>query len=151
MNRITTERSLVKYILLSIITCGIYGLYFTYALARDIHEMCAEDGQQTPGLLTFFLLSIVTCGIYSYYWHYCVANRIQANANGQFDLNVTENGTTILLWLIIGSFICFVASFVAYQIIIKNTNALAIAYNEKLDASNNAIYESETESETTEE
>lgn len=135
MNRITTERSLVKWIIFSIITCGIYDLFFIYALARDINEMCAEDGKETAGLLKLILLSLVTCGIYGIYWYYSLGNRIQANANEQYDLNFTENGTTILLWMIIGTLICGIGSFVAIHIIIKNTNALAIAYNEKLDSS----------------
>lgn len=135
MNRITTERSLVKWIIFSIITCGIYDLFFIYALARDINEMCAEDGKETAGLLKLILLSLVTCGIYGIYWYYSLGNRIQANANEQYDLNFTENGTTILLWMIIGTLICGIGSFVAIYIIIKNTNALAIAYNEKLDSS----------------
>lgn len=134
MNRITTERSLVKWIIFSIITCGIYDLFFIYALARDINEMCAEDGKETAGLLKLILLSLVTCGIYGIYWYYSLGNRIQANANEQYELNFTENGTTILLWMIIGTLICGIGSFVAIHIIIKNTNALAIAYNEKLDA-----------------
>ena len=37
--------------------------------------------------------------------------------------------------MIIGTLICGIGSFVAIYIIIKNTNALAIAYNEKLDSS----------------
>ena len=134
MNKITTERSLLKWILFSIITLGIYDLFFIYALARDINEMCKEDGKNTAGLLKLILLTIVTCGIYGIYWYYALGNRIQANANEQFNLNVTESGTTILLWMIVGSAICGIGSFIAMHIIIKNTNALAKEYNEKLDA-----------------
>ena len=43
--------------------------------------------------------------------------------------------TTVLLWMLIGSFAFGIGSFVAMYVIIKNTNALAIAYNEKLDNS----------------
>ena len=80
------------------------------------------------------LLSLVTCGIYSFYWYYALGNRLQANANEQYTLNVTETGTTILLWMVVGSLICGIGSFVATHIVIKNTNALAREYNEKLDA-----------------
>ena len=99
MRKITTTRSLVTYILLSIVTCGIYGLYFTYALARDMNEMCEGDGENTPGLLPFILLSLVTCSIYQFYWYYKLGNRIQANC-AKREINVTENGTTILLWML---------------------------------------------------
>ena len=69
MQRIQTDRSLVMYILLSIITCGIYGYYFIYKLAVDVNEMCKSDGDSTPGLLAFILLSLITCGLYAYYWY----------------------------------------------------------------------------------
>ena len=62
--RMKTDRSLVAYILLSIITCGIYSYYFLYAMARDANVICSADGKKTGGLLAFILLSIVTCGIY---------------------------------------------------------------------------------------
>ena len=32
-----TDRSLVSYILLSIITCGIYSYYFIYKMAYDVN------------------------------------------------------------------------------------------------------------------
>ena len=137
MERIDTQRSLLKYVLLTIVTCGIYGLYFTYELARDINIMCAEDGKTTPGLLKLVLLSLVTCGIYSFVWYYALGNRIQANANEQYGLNVSENGTTVLLWMIIGTCICGIASLVATNIIIKNTNAIANEYNARLENQEN--------------
>ena len=40
-----------------------------------------------------------------------------------------ENGTTVLLWLIFGSFLCGIGAFVAMHILIKNTNAICNAYN----------------------
>ena len=40
-----------------------------------------------------------------------------------------ENGTTVLMWDIFGIVLCFIGPFVAMHIVIKNTNALAVAYN----------------------
>ena len=152
MERIDTQRSLLKYVLLTIVTCGIYGLYFIYALARDVNIMCEEDGKDTPGLLKYFLLSIVTCGIYSFVWYYNLGNRLQANANEQYELNVSENGTTVLLWMLIGSLVCGIATLVATNIIIKNTNAIATEYNNRLDNQENFIFPVvEAPSEVTEE
>lgn len=74
------DRNILVFIILNIITCGIYGLYTIYSLANDVNIACREDGQTTSGLLIFILLSIITCGIYSFYWHYSIANRIAANA-----------------------------------------------------------------------
>lgn len=118
------------YILLSIITCGIYGYYFVYMLAKDINEMCRDDGQTTPGLAEFILFSIITCGLYSIYWFYKIANRLQANAP-KYGLSFQENGTTFLLWYIVGVVLCFVGSYYAIYLIIKNTNAMATAYDQQ--------------------
>ena len=130
MRRIKTDRSLVAYILLSVITCGLYGFYFIYKLADDINEMCEGDGSRTGGLLAYIILSYITCGFYSLYWLYKIANRLQTNAP-RYGIQFSENGVHILLWYIIGIFVCAIGPFVADYIIIKNTNQLAMAYNAK--------------------
>ena len=125
---VDNNRSLVKYILLSIVTCGIYSYIFIYNLAKDINTICNGDGKETAGLLKFILLSIVTCGIYSWIWYYGVGNRLSENAP-RYGLNFSENGTTILMWFLFGALLCGIGPFIALNIIIKNTNALASAYN----------------------
>lgn len=128
MRHIKTDRSLLVYILLSIVTCGIYSLCFFYSLAKDVNEMCRGDGKNTTGLLGFILLSLVTCGIYSWIWYYSLGNRLAENAP-RYGRIFSENGTTVILWMLFGSLVCGIGSFVAMHIIIKNTNELARAYN----------------------
>ena len=127
---IDANRSLLVVILLSIVTCGIYSWWFTYKLAQDMNTVC-NDGDKTPGLATFILLSIVTCGIYGYYWHYKIGNRQQANAP-IYGFTIQENGTSVLLWDTLGIFLCGIGPFVALNIIIKNMNMLAAAYNNRI-------------------
>lgn len=122
------DRSLVAYILLSLITCGIYSWYFIYALARDVNAVCAGDGKSTAGLVKLILLSMITCGFYSFYWYYALGNRLAENAP-RYGLNFQENGTTVLLWYVVGVLACGIGPFVGMHIIIKNTNALCGAYN----------------------
>lgn len=126
-----TDRSLVPYILLSIITCGIYSYYFIYKMAKDVNVACYGDGKETAGLVKFILLSIITCSIYAWFWYYNLANRLQENAP-RYGLSFTENGTTVLLWLIVGSCLCGIGAFVAMHILIKNTNAICAAYNDQV-------------------
>ena len=123
-----TDRSLLVYILLSIVTCGIYSYYFIYKLAQDLNIACDGDGETTSGLLMFIVLSIVTCGIYSWIWFYKVGNRLASNAP-RYGMNFTENGTTVLLWMLFGSMLCGIGPFIAMNIIIKNTNSICAAYN----------------------
>lgn len=122
-----------SWLLLSIVTCGIYSYYFLYCLARDINVMCQDDGDSTPGLAAFILLSFVTCGFYGLYWYYKIGNRLQANAP-RYGLMFQENGTTVLMWQIVGALLCGLGLIFAMNIIIKNTNAMATAYNTRLGA-----------------
>lgn len=123
-----TNRSLLTYILLNIITCNIYSWFFIYSLARDVNTACYGDGQETSGLMKYILLNIITCGFYSYYWNYCIANRLQENAS-RYGMNFSENGTTVLMWDIFGILICGLGPYIAMHILINNTNRICDAYN----------------------
>ncbi len=121
------KRSLGVFILLDIITCGFYSWYFYYTLARDMNIVCDGDGEETPGLGFFLLFSFLTCGIYGLYCYYKIGNRQAANAR-RYNVSIQENGTTVLVWHILGMWIV-VGPFVAMYILIKNMNLLAHAYN----------------------
>ena len=123
-----TDRSLVVFILLNIVTCGIYGLWFIHALARDVNIACEGDGKKTSGLLAFILLSFITCGIYGFIWYYSLGNRLAINAI-KYNMNFQENGTTVLMWQLFGALLCGIGPFIAMHIIIKNSNSLFAAYN----------------------
>ena len=121
------RKSFLALILLSMVTCGIYGLYYIYRMTRDINQMAGDDGYYTdPGAAV--LLSIVTCGLYSWYWLYRQGDRIKrvADCNGVY---CAETGTTYLIWAIIGSLVCGPGNLVAHYLLIKNFNNIADAYN----------------------
>lgn len=124
----STDRDLAMYILLSIVTCGIYSYYYIYQLAKDVNTICYEDGEETPGLAAFILLSLVTCGIYGYYWTYKIAARIKANGP-RLGVQIQEGGSDVLLWMVLGYFTCSITYYIGMNIIIKNMNALCRAYN----------------------
>lgn len=123
-----TDRGLLGYIFLSLITCGIYGYYFIYTVARDVNVACSGDGKSTGGLVQFILLSFITCGIYSLWWQYSLGNRLAENAP-RYGMSFTENGTTVLLWYLVGWLLCGLGPIFAMNIIIKNTNSICMAYN----------------------
>jgi len=125
---VDSNRNLGKYIIFTILTCGIYSLFFLYKLAQDLNILCEGDNRSTPGLLPYIVFSILTCGIYTWFWYYNIGNRLADNAP-RYGLKFQENGTTILLWLIFGALICGIGPYVAMYIIIKNTNTLAKEYN----------------------
>ena len=43
--RLKDDRGLASYIILSIITCGIYSYYFIYKMAHDVNIACDGDGE----------------------------------------------------------------------------------------------------------
>lgn len=126
--RLQSDRSLLMYILLTIVTCGIYSYYFIYKMAHDVNVACDGDGQSTAGLIQFIVLSIITCGIYSWIWEYSLANRLAQNAP-RYGMTFVETGTTVIMWLIFGSVVCGIGPFIAMHILIKNSNAICAAYN----------------------
>lgn len=62
------RKSIPLCIVLSLVTCGLYSLYWMYCLAEDIRFLARDEG--IPGGGTVLLLSLVTCGIYGLYWLY---------------------------------------------------------------------------------
>ena len=122
------NRSLLLYILLNIVTCGLYSFYFVHTVSKDVNIACAGDGENTAGLLKYTILSVLTCGIYSIYWDYALANRTAANGH-RYGYHIQENGSTVLLWMLLGWWICGLGYFVARNITIKNVNSVCRGYN----------------------
>ena len=67
------RRNLATAIILTIITCGIYQLYWVAALQNETLEITKEDG---PSGGMVIVLSIITCGIYSVIWAFNLGERI---------------------------------------------------------------------------
>jgi len=130
------EKSLVKFILLSMITAGIYGIYVMYTLAEDTNVICNGDGKKTTNYIVAILLGCVTCGIYTYYWMYALGNRLQDNGP-RYGVQIKESGSTILLWMILGSFIA-VGPFIAIYMLFNNFNQMARIYNANMNVQYNA-------------
>lgn len=63
-----SERSVATSILLTIFTCGIYGIFWFISLTDDIRNASEDNTMPSGGMA--FLLTLVTCGIYGFYWAY---------------------------------------------------------------------------------
>ncbi|MBQ8685783.1 MAG: DUF4234 domain-containing protein [Clostridia bacterium] len=72
------KRSVGLAILFSIITCGIYGLYWFVCLTNDSNKLSRI---KTAGGVKALLLTIVTLGIYQFYWFYMLGKKIEAYDN----------------------------------------------------------------------
>ncbi|HAK57748.1 MAG TPA: hypothetical protein DCP06_02075 [Lachnospiraceae bacterium] len=62
------QRSIALCIVLSIITLGIYGLYWVYKIVEDTNTLLERPEATSGGIV--IILTIVTCGIYFMYWSY---------------------------------------------------------------------------------
>jgi hypothetical protein len=73
LSRAEAVRSIVTAVLLTIVTCGIYGLYWQYMQFRTVNSWL---GREEHNFLTYLLLTVVTCGIYGLYYEYKFAQSI---------------------------------------------------------------------------
>ena len=73
------QRSVGMCIVLSIITCGIYGMYWFVCVSNETDAVTGEYG---PGGGMCLLLTIVTCGIYSWYFIYSIARDVNVLCAG---------------------------------------------------------------------
>lgn len=131
LERLQDDRKLWKYILLGIATLGIYDLYLIYTMVQDIDIACSfveETEEETVNPLHVVLFSVLTIGIYWIYWCYKQGNRMQ-KAGENYRLNIEESGKTYLLWNLFGGLLAGVGIWIAFFLLISNTNDLCKAYN----------------------
>ena len=130
MERLTTNRGFWLTWLLSLVTCGIYGLYLIHAFAKETNLACKGDGKTTNGLLLFLLLSIITFGIYAIVWQATLISRRSEFLlrNGRPEvLSLSTYLLTLFLlgWLTFG--IMYLVVFCKY---LYQQNAVNQVYNE---------------------
>ena len=114
---IVEKRDLVTCIILSFVTCGIYGIIWLVNLVNDINKVCQDDkSSQTGG--TVVLLTIITCGIYGIIYFYQAGSRL-ANAGKKYGIQIDDNSTIYLLLSIFG------LSIVTYCLIQTDLNKFA--------------------------
>lgn len=135
------ERGMVSYVILSVLTLGIYHIVFWTKLSKDVNALCEGDGKKTMKYVFCWLLNIVTLGIFSFVWKYKLAKRLQNNA-ARYDLRISESGALVVVLSIVFAFFP-----VAQAVLVKNFNALAKAYNDYngLEVKNESIFADEVE------
>ena len=92
------ERNIVVCILLSLITCGIYSIYW-FIVMTDESNMVSDEQTASGG--TAFLFTIITCGIYFYYWNYKMGQKLH-QAGQKYNKPIGDNSIVYLLLSIFG-------------------------------------------------
>ena len=68
------NRNIALCIVFSIITCGIYALYWLVVMTDEVNELAGLPGETTGGMTLLF--TIITCGIYGFYWAYKMGEKV---------------------------------------------------------------------------
>ncbi|MCR8658829.1 DUF4234 domain-containing protein [Paenibacillus endoradicis] len=108
------ERNIALCIILSLITCGLYGIYWFIVLTNDLGKL-SGDSSFTGG--KHFLLTIVTCGIWSIVWGYQAGKHIY-EAQRQRGFHGSDNSILYLVLFIFGFGI------VSYALVQNDVNKL---------------------------
>lgn len=83
------KRNVVLCILFSIITFGIYGLYWYVCLTNDTNKL---SKYKTAGGVAAILFTIITVGIYGFYWCFMLGKKV-----GDFDGGSSEGVLYLIL------------------------------------------------------
>lgn len=126
--RLNANFGLLKWIIFSAFTFGIYSLYTTHRIAHDVNIACEKDGKHTAGLLMLILLTFVTFGIYSFVWRFKVCNRIEKNLEGHGIASPTS-GIGDLLWNTFGLMLFGLGAWIAQYKLFKGLNMVDDVYN----------------------
>lgn len=127
MKKIKENRSFLCFLLLSVLTLGIYAVYHQYAMIRDINVMLKSDGKHTPQVYWVLLLFIPTLTLFPLFWQYELGKRLRLNlqarnlscgigGGGQFFLSLFGRQAIFLAWI-------------AQYNLIRACNDLAVYYN----------------------
>ena len=110
-----TKRNVGLAIVLTIITCGFYGIYWFITITDEANYLSGEN--ETSGGIAF-LLTIVTCGIYKFYWNYKMG-KVMMRAQENVGIYSSDNS---ILYLILS---IFQLDIISYSIIQSDINKIA--------------------------
>ena len=105
-----TKRNLATCIILSIVTCGIYSLYWFIVVTDDAKNVSNDVSGASGG--TALLLSIVTCGIYGLYWAYKQGERLD---NARYMRGIPGGGNSNILFLVLQIFGLGIVNYIIMQ------------------------------------
>ncbi|MCQ2184147.1 MAG: DUF4234 domain-containing protein [Bacteroidales bacterium] len=129
-----TKRGLLKYILLSLITFGIYSLVVMSHISEEINYAASpRDGKHTMHyLLMALIFSWLSLGIVPLVWFHRISNRIGAELSAR-NCDYSFSAMDFWLWNIVGSLI-LVGPFVYLHKLLKAMNLINADYLKNKEA-----------------
>ena len=129
VGQLKTNRGLIKLILLSLITLGIYGIVAYSSISNDINVIASRyDGKKTMHYcLLVFIVTPITLGIGAIVWMHKISDRI-GNELKRRNIDYNFSAASFWLWNVLGIFI-IVGPFVYIHKLLKAMNLLSANYN----------------------
>ncbi len=111
------QKSIVTCIILSIITCGIYGIIWFINIVDDLNTASGDVNGQSG--VVVFILTLVTCNIYGLFWAYKAGEKVSIIRQRNGLSSDSNNG---ILYLILN---LFGLSIVTYALVQTELNNVA--------------------------
>ena len=99
---------------MSIVTCGIYSLYWFIVVTDDAKNVSNDVEGASGG--TALLLSIITCNIYGFYWAYKQGERLD---NARYMRGMAGGGNSNILFLLLQIFGLGIVNYIIMQDILN--------------------------------
>ena len=127
-----TNRGLLKYVLLSLITFGIYGIVVKTHISMEIDTVAApRDHKSTLNyLLVVLILGPITCGIFPLIWYHNLSNRIGDELKAR-NLGYEFGAGDFWGWGLLGGLI-LIGPFVFIHKLLTSMNLINESYNASL-------------------
>ena len=126
--QLKSDRGLLKFVLLTILTFGIYGIVTYSHISEELNIVASRyDGQRTMHYMLMTLLAPFTLGIYGLVWMHKLTKRVGAEVKRRgydYQFGVKD----FWLWNVLGSFI-IVGPFIYCNKLLKSMNMINASYN----------------------
>lgn len=121
MNSFIKKRSITGFILLGLITIGIYWIVEFCIFGKEVNELCEGDSQDNMHYLLALLLGMVTLGIYPIYWFYKAIKRLEDNGY-RYKVVVKNTASNYILWTLLGIFLFGIGPIVGFCMLVSDLN-----------------------------
>ena len=94
-----TKRDIATSVILSFVTCGIYGLFWFVNIVDDTNKVSERPTDPSGGLVVLYTL--LTCGIYGIYWNYKNGQKLY-EAGKKYNKDIQDNSVLYLVLSLFG-------------------------------------------------
>lgn len=115
-------------LLLTFLTCGIYGIVFYWTMIDDMNTLTKGEAEKLAPYWKLILFNILTCGIYSFVWYYKAGENQRLNGE-YYNVSIGEGGSFHLIMMALGYVTCGITSIISSYIMVRNHNRLVEYYN----------------------